>query len=131
MVGLVLIAAGGASGALARYGVDRAIMVPNDLVVKNGDFPWGTLIVNISGTMLLAALFAFVEYHTEIRSELWLLLAVGFLGSYTTFSTVALDAVLLSEANRLGSAVVYLVLMPVVGLAAGVLTYAGARTLLT
>jgi CrcB protein len=101
-VTLVLIAAGGAAGAVARYLVDSAV-----LDRFPGAFPLGILVVNLTGAFLLGLL------PSELRSPL----LVGFLGAYTTFSTLMLDSWRLVEdglpglgaANLVGSMVLGIV----------------------
>ena len=76
----VLVALGGALGALARYGVGT--LVPNDRL------PWATVGINIAGSFLLGFLVASGE---RLSPELRTGLAVGLLGGFTTFSTFSAD----------------------------------------
>ncbi|WP_426512445.1 fluoride efflux transporter FluC [Dactylosporangium sp. McL0621] len=79
------ISAGGVCGALARYGVAQAW--PH----ARGGFPWSTLVVNVTGCLLIGVLMVIV---TEVATERRLLrpfAGVGVLGGYTTFSTYAVD----------------------------------------
>lgn len=82
----LLIAFGGAVGALCRYGIN--------IVCKNmmgAGFPWGTMAVNVLGSMLLGL----VLYHPEGRApeKLWQMwVATGFLGALTTFSTFSFES---------------------------------------
>jgi CrcB protein len=111
-VTLVLIAAGGAAGAVARYLVDSAVLdrVP-------GAFPLGILVVNLTGAFLLGLLAALIIERGLLPSELRSPLLVGFLGAYTTFSTLMLDSWRLVEdglpvlgaANLVGSMVLGIV----------------------
>lgn len=83
---LASISAGGALGAVSRYGVDRAL--PH----APGEFALSTLLVNVSGCLLIGVLMVLV---TDVWPHLTLvrpLLGVGFLGGYTTFSTHVVDA---------------------------------------
>jgi len=84
---IFLIAAGGSLGAIARYGVSNLVHAS-----MNASFPWGTLVVNISGSFLIGGLVEFFDaslFPTEWRS----FLAIGFFGAYTTFSTYTLETV--------------------------------------
>ena len=84
---ILLIAAGGSLGAIARYGVSNFVYTAADAT-----FPWGTLAVNVSGSFLIGAvleLFDAALFPAEWRS----FLAIGFLGAYTTFSTYTLETV--------------------------------------
>ncbi|MEU7869129.1 CrcB family protein [Dactylosporangium sp. NPDC049140] len=79
------ISAGGVCGALARYGVAQAW--PH----ARGGFPWSTLVINVTGCLLIGVLMVIV---TEVATERRLLrpfAGVGVLGGYTTFSTYAVD----------------------------------------
>ncbi len=85
MLKFVFIAAGGALGAAARYGVSG--WVQN---VRPAMFPWGTLCVNAVGSFLMGAFLGISEL-APVSSTTRLLLAVGFLGAFTTFSTYSLE----------------------------------------
>ena len=78
------IAIGGAFGALARYGLDESIGR------RTGPFPWGILVVNVTGAFLVGLAVETLEPRFEAG---WVRPAVvtGFLGAYTTFSTLSLD----------------------------------------
>jgi CrcB protein len=86
-VTLVLIAAGGAAGAVARYLVDTAVL---DRFA--GAFPLGILVVNLSGAFVLGLLAALIIDRGVLPADLRAPLLVGFLGAYTTFSTLMLDS---------------------------------------
>ncbi len=62
-------------------------------------FPWGTLIINFTGSALLAVFLAFLANHTGVDPRYRLLIATGFCGGYTTFSTYANDSVALFRAG--------------------------------
>lgn len=89
---LVLIAAGGAAGAVTRYLVDSAVL---DRVPVA--FPVGILVVNLSGAFLLGLLSALITERGILPADLRNPLMVGFLGAYTTFSTLMLDTWRLAE----------------------------------
>jgi CrcB protein len=108
LIGYLAAALGGALGSLARWGLGLALPHPA------GAWPTATLVVNLSGCLLLgllaAALFARHPRSTWLRP----LLGTGVLGGWTTFSTFAVDAVQLADAGR-GAAAVGYVLASVVG----------------
>ncbi|MHC4168911.1 MAG: fluoride efflux transporter CrcB [Planctomycetota bacterium] len=79
------LAAGGALGAVARYGISGWVHS-----VGSGGFPWGTLCVNSVGSLLIGAFLGTSEL-TSVSSATRLLFAVGFLGAFTTFSTYSLE----------------------------------------
>jgi fluoride exporter len=78
----LLIALGGGAGSLARYLAGTAIMT------RIGPrFPWGTLTVNVSGSFLIGLLMTLLTERFSPNPNIRLLLVVGFLGGYTTFSS--------------------------------------------
>jgi len=84
---MLFIAAGGSLGAIARFGVSSAVHQ-----LTSESFPWGTLVVNISGSFLIGVAVELFD-GTIIPSEWRSFITIGFLGSYTTFSTFALETV--------------------------------------
>jgi CrcB protein len=107
---IALVAAGGAVGGLGRAAVGR--LVPHD----PGTWGWSTLLVNALGAFLLTALLA--RRPAEPRR---LLLGTGLLGAFTTFSGFAVDAVLLADAGRPGTAAAYVLVSLATLLGAAVL----------
>lgn len=84
-VTLVMIALGGAGGALLRYGIGRAAQL------GGVSFPTGTLVVNLTGAFALGFLATFLLERTTVSPELRLGLTIGVLGAYTTFSTFSME----------------------------------------
>lgn len=80
---VALVAAGGAVGSVARYGVSGWL--------TRGPFPWGTFAVNLTGTFLLAFLFYVSLGRGYLPPEERTFLFVGVFGGYTTFSTFGLE----------------------------------------
>jgi CrcB protein len=76
----------GALGAAARYGLDGFVSGRLD-----SSFPWGTFLINVSGSLVLGFLYTMLTNRIAIDSALRAGLTVGFLGSYTTFSTLTLE----------------------------------------
>jgi CrcB protein len=118
---LVAIAAGGALGAPARYGV--AQLIHND---PDG-FPWPTFWTNVSGSLALGAVLVLVLERFPPSRYLRPFVATGFLGAYTTYSTFAVEADLLVKDGRPGIALVYAAASLVAGLAAVWVGMAAAR----
>lgn len=119
------IAMGGSLGAVCRYWVSTSTYV-----WLGTDFPFGTLMVNISGSFVMGFLVIFLTEKMVVSEELKLALLVGFLGSYTTFSTFALDGLHWLNSGAFMKVAVY-VLISVSGSLLGVWTgYLGARLLL-
>jgi CrcB protein len=116
---LATIAAGGVLGAEARYGVGA--LLPH----ADGAWPWSTLLVNLSGCVLIGVLMVVI---TELRDAHRLVrpfLGVGVLGGYTTFSTATVETLTLLSAGRPGVAIGYVAATPVLavlGCACGVVT---------
>jgi len=74
-------------GAVARYGI-------NQLFVAQGGSPiWATFFANISGSFILGFIVGFVSTHPTWSLESRMFISVGFLGSYTTFSTLSLTTI--------------------------------------
>jgi CrcB protein len=87
----VAIAVTGALGALARYGVEGWISR------RAGSFPWGTFVVNISGSFLLGLLVTVLGERLTLAPWIRASVTIGFLGAYTTFSTLSLESYRLLE----------------------------------
>jgi len=77
-----MVMLGGASGSLARYVIGAAIM--NRV---GGRFPLGTIFINLSGSFIIGFLMTVLTERSILNPNWRLLLVVGFLGGYTTFST--------------------------------------------
>jgi CrcB protein len=88
----------GALGALVRYLIDAAI---GDRV--EGVFPWGTFVVNTSGSLLLGLLTGLATYHA-FPTTARVILGTGFCGAYTTFSTFTYETVRLIEEGAISEA---------------------------
>jgi CrcB protein len=109
------IAAGGALGALARFGLSTAIQQ-----ASGGTFPRGTLVVNLTGSFLIGALMEAFD-AAVIPPEWRSFLTIGFLGAYTTFSTYTFETVQMLRDGEIGLATLNVVGGNAAGLAAVVL----------
>ncbi|MBY3553670.1 fluoride efflux transporter CrcB [Modestobacter lapidis] len=118
-MGYLAAAVGGALGALARWGLGAALTSPA------GAWPAATLLVNLTGCLLLGVLLAVLLPRYPAHPWLRPLLATGLLGGWTTYSAFAVDTVRLAEAGAWGAAAGY-VLASVVG---GVLAVAAGLLL--
>jgi len=98
---MVLIAIGfaGALGALARYGVSLAA-----LRWFGGDFPYGTLCVNLAGCFLLGVIAELTMEDAGLAPQTRAILGTGFLGAFTTFSTFGVDTYRAMQAGAWGVA---------------------------
>ena len=110
---LVAVMGGGALGALARWALELAIL-------PVGGFPLATFLINITGAFALGVVGVLLLERLPPTRYLRPLLGIGFLGAYTTFSTMAMEGVRLLDQGRLGLAVGYWVATLLVGQMAGV-----------
>jgi CrcB protein len=113
MQGMVLVFLGSGLGGVARYAVGLAAGAAFGV-----GFPWGTLIVNIAGSLVMGLLTGYLAWRGSGTDALRLLLATGFLGGFTTFSAFSLDVALLWERGDVVAAVLYAGLSVLVSLAA-------------
>lgn len=113
MLHLLLVALGGATGSVLRYLVGLW-----SLRQFGPAFPWGTIVVNVLGSLLIGLLAEYVARRLNASAEVRLLLVTGFLGGFTTFSAFSLDALVLFERGATTIALVYVVTSVVVSLAA-------------
>ena len=111
------VALGGAVGAVLRYQSGRAmtaVLGPQTMTA----FPWATLTVNVVGSLAMGLLAGWLARHGQ-ASESWrLLLGVGLLGGFTTFSAFSLEMMLLIERGQAATAIAYALVSVLVGLAA-------------
>lgn len=99
-----LVALGGASGAVLRYHAGRLIGVAAG---PNAVFPWGTFSINLLGSMTMGLLAGWLA-RQGTAGEVWrLLVGVGVLGGFTTFSAFSLESALLIEKGMFGMAALY------------------------
>lgn len=92
MLQILAIAGGGAIGAVARFLVSTGVYR-----LMGRDFPWGTLAVNLFGSFAMGLLFVLLLERSLIAPEVRAAILVGFLGSFTTFSTFSLETLTLVE----------------------------------
>jgi CrcB protein len=97
----VWISLAGGIGALGRFIVDGHVRTK----LYRG-FPWGTILINASGSLLLGILTGLILYH-HMGSDIKLIWGTGFCGGYTTFSTASFEAVRLVEERRVWSAALH------------------------
>ncbi|MFC1842749.1 fluoride efflux transporter CrcB [Candidatus Dependentiae bacterium] len=91
---LLSISIGGAIGALSRYAM--SLLIPRETL---SSFPWSTFVVNVSGAFFAGLLLAF-SIKFEIPTHVKLFVLVGLLGAFTSFSTFALENVLLITSGK-------------------------------
>jgi|SoiMethySBSTD1v2_1073268.scaffolds.fasta_scaffold2465882_2 CrcB protein len=115
MTALALVAAGGTAGVLARYGLTLAVQSI-----------WTVAAINVAGSFMLGVL---VHAGTGLSHDVRTGLGVGFLGGFTTLSTLTVQTVLEADGGRTGLAAAYLTVSVAGGLAAAVAGYALGRAL--
>ncbi|KUG52389.1 MULTISPECIES: fluoride efflux transporter CrcB [Kocuria] len=95
------IAAAGGVGAVCRFVLDGLLTS-----LSEADFPWPTVLINITGSLLLGLVTGFAV--SGLLPEAWrLVLGTGFLGGYTTFSTASVDTVRLLQQQRWAAGMVH------------------------
>lgn len=115
MTRLFLIAAGGALGAVARYGVG----VWAFRLFPTTAWPWGTLVVNVAGGLLMGLLAGWLAFRSGLHGEsIRLFAAVGVLGGFTTFSAFSLETALMIERRQFAMAGGYVAASVVLSIAA-------------
>ena len=99
MKDVLLVGAGGFLGANARYLV-------NALIARHisASLPWGTLVVNVTGSFILAAFVAWTTERVLADPAYRFLVAIGFCGAYTTFSSYAFETIRLIEQGHFWAA---------------------------
>ena len=119
MQGTLLVFLGAGLGGVLRHGVNLAAVRAFGLA-----FPWGTLAVNVAGSLLMGLLAGVLAWRAGAgwTEPARLLIATGLLGGFTTFSAFSLDAALLWERGEAGLAAIYVaasVILSLLALAAG------------
>lgn len=107
----VWIGLGAAFGANARYVIGQVLGR-----YVGTDFPNGTLLVNITGSVLIGALMTILADRLLTDSHWRLFLFVGVLGGYTTFSSFSFETIAMIEQGRWSSAIMYVITMLAIGL---------------
>ena len=107
------IAIAGGLGSLARYGLGTFVTRRHA-----GEFPWGTFAVNVLGAFAMGLIFTLATERWQLSSWLRLSLTVGFLGGFTTFSTMAFEGYRLSADDLPWMTAAYLLGSIVLGLVA-------------
>lgn len=117
------VALGGAVGSVARYGLS---LWGASLGTR---LPWGTLAANGAGCLAMGAVMYLVVERSAMPEGLRLLVAVGFLGGLTTFSTFSYEVLALLQQGRHGQAWFYILLSATAGLGGAAAGWMGASLL--
>ena len=124
MTQMMAIAAGGALGALLRYWTSLAVHSR-----LGSGFPYGTLMVNVLGSLLMGFLYIWLIERIAAGATLRAFLLIGVLGAFTTFSTFSMETLNLVEGGQLGKALLNVVVSVTVCMAAAALGIFAARQL--
>jgi CrcB protein len=108
----IAVGVAASAGAVCRYLLDQLVQHRHEQ-----PFPWGTFIINVTGSLLLGLVTGLAIHH-GLPSAATAVLGVGFLGGYTTWSTYLWESVALAEAGSLGLATLNIAGSLAVGLAA-------------
>jgi fluoride exporter len=103
-MGYLIVFLGGGIGAAMRHGINIAVAR-----TLGTAFPYGTLLINISGSFIMGLVAAYFAFKGDASQHWRLFLTTGILGGYTTFSAFSLDAALLYERGEVGLAALYVV----------------------
>lgn len=117
MTKVILLAVTGAVGTLARFGLQGVVQK-----TTGATFPWGTLAVNMLGCFVFGIVWAVAEGRWQFRPETRSIVLIGFLGSFTTFSSFVFETSELLRGNQWGLALGNLAAQNIVGI---VLFFAG------
>ena len=118
------IAIGGVFGCWARYAMTNLVQA-----IYGRDFPYATLSINILGAFLMGFLFIETLERLTIPPYVRIGVLTGVLGGFTTFSTYAMETLLLAEQGEGGKSVLYFALSNALGIGAAVLGAYVARTI--
>jgi fluoride exporter len=110
---LLLVGAGGFVGCVLRY-----LTVQTVDLKFNSLFPYGTLIVNIVGSLLLGIIYGWLSQKSDGSQNLKLLLATGFCGGFTTFSAFAFENFRLMEQKFVSVSLIYMMVSLILGVLA-------------
>lgn len=112
-MGYLIVFLGAGIGGALRHGVNLGAAR-----LFGFGFPFGTLIVNVVGSLLMGLFAGYFAYRTGVPQHFRLFLTTGILGGFTTFSAFSLDAALLMERHAYGLAAAYVAVSVAVSLAA-------------
>jgi CrcB protein len=105
MTNILYIAGGGALGALLRYWMSNGVHL-----IMGKNFPYGTLSVNLTGSILIGFLYVLLFERVEASPEWRFALIIGLLGSFTTFSTFSIETLNLFQTGQQIKAVLNILL---------------------
>ncbi|MBS1615695.1 MAG: fluoride efflux transporter CrcB [Bacteroidetes bacterium] len=116
----LLVGIGGAAGSMLRYGISW--LLPRGM----HGFPWSTFLTNIAGCFLIGLLAGMMPGNHWLRRTGWFLLGTGLCGGFTTFSSFALESIVLTQEGMSLKAAAYLIASIGIGLVFCLAGYAAA-----
>ena len=113
MLKYVMVGVGGCLGSILRFWLGTYIGSR-----MGTRFPYGTFVINITGSFLIGIVYAFMTARTQWSPNWRYLIPIGFIGGYTTFSSFEYETLLTIQAGQVGLGLLYVVLSVVVGFVA-------------
>jgi fluoride exporter len=123
MTGFVIFVGAGLGG-VARYAISQWVQAS-----AGADFPWGTLLINVTGSLMLTLVYALLE-STAAAPEWRAFLGIGLIGGYTTFSTFSYETVRLIQDGAWERALLYILGSVFLSLVGAILGFGLASALL-
>ena len=123
----LLVGTGGFLGAVSRYYLSGLVLQ----ATTASRFPWGTLVVNVSGCAAIGIVAGIAELQHAVSPGARLFLITGVLGGYTTFSAFAYETYFLGREHAWGSAALNVALQVVLGLGAAALAHRAVAALVS
>lgn len=106
---IIMIALGGALGAVSRYSLGNWVNAWSVGKFPPGNIPYGTLTVNILGSFFIGIMYVLIAEKLVLHADWRNVIIVGFLGAFTTFSTFSLETITLMENGYVLESMVYVV----------------------
>lgn len=113
MTHFLIVFLGGGLGAGMRHLTGLAA-----LRLLGPGFPWGTIVVNVFGSLIMGVFIALLGRKLQVNNEVRLLVATGFLGGFTTFSAFSLDVAVMWERGASTTAFIYIIASVVLSITA-------------
>ena len=104
----LFVAIGSAAGGMLRYA--------GSLLIRQQNFPSATLLINVIGSFTIGLIFGAAQKSEWLGSALWLLLATGLCGGFTTFSAFSIENIRLIQGGQIGTAFLYICASLIAGL---------------
>jgi CrcB protein len=123
MINVLLVGAGGALGAMARYGITIGV----GRLLSQPTFPWGIMVANVAGSLFIGVLAGIGDSRHVFSTEARLFLFIGLLGGFTTFSSITNDTLALMRAGSYVIALTNVGLTLALGLAAVGIGYVAGK----